>query len=210
MESKLYDGLTARFLASVAMNMPKLSGDVMQGWITNPRDLQKVLRRALYAPWLCIWKTIKLGTFKTVYDVRQALEKNGYEVTKGANDILGNPAFTVATEETEVNLVKVSVAGLGFNGGARISKIYSRAKQLGLKLCPAEVGPQLRLQYKNQPCGEWFLIGMKPIAASSSANTVFDISNFGGGPSSRLDENSGEPDELLSSGTWLVFISSRK
>ncbi len=47
MDAKTYDGHTARFLGAVAMSMPKLDGDIMQGWIQNPRALQKVLSEAL-------------------------------------------------------------------------------------------------------------------------------------------------------------------
>ena len=34
---------TAKFLATVAQSMPELSGDVMQGWIENPKSLKKFL-----------------------------------------------------------------------------------------------------------------------------------------------------------------------
>ena len=56
-----------------------------------------------------------------------------------------------ATEETDVGLVVVLVAELGFNEGAKCSEICARALELGLEPCPAEVGPALRLAYKDQP-----------------------------------------------------------
>ena len=42
-----------------------------------------------------------------------------------------------------------------------------------LELCPAEVGPHLRLNYKNQPLGEWFRIAMKQISDPDSDQNVF-------------------------------------
>lgn len=93
------------------------------------------------------------------------------------NDILGKPAFTVSSEEVEVELVVVSVAELGFKDGATRKKIYQRAQEFGLDLCPNEVGPQLRLQYKDQPKGEWLLIAMEPIADSDGYLKVFRVAH---------------------------------
>lgn len=125
---------------------------------------------------LKIWKTIKLGTgLKTADEFRKALKDKGFNISDWANDILGKSAFTVATEETEVDLVKVTVAELGFRKGVRRDQIYERAKELGLELCPPEVGPQLRLQCQDQPNGEWVLIGMEPITDSDGGLCVFRV-----------------------------------
>ncbi len=122
------------------------------------------------------WKTIKLGTgLKTAEDFRRVLCDDGFNLTNWASDILGKPAFTVAPKETEVNLVKVTVGELGFKNGARHDQIYERAKELGLELCPPEVGPQLRLQYKNQPNDEYILIFMESIFDSDGDWRVFSV-----------------------------------
>ena len=41
---KTYDSQTAKFIATVCQNMPELSGDIMQGWIENPKGLKKFLK----------------------------------------------------------------------------------------------------------------------------------------------------------------------
>ena len=41
--------------------------------------------------------------------------------------------------------------------------ILKKGQEMGLQLCPAEVGPQLRLQYDDQPRDESLFIAMKPI-----------------------------------------------
>ncbi|MDO8429894.1 MAG: hypothetical protein Q7S73_00830 [bacterium] len=121
-------------------------------------------------------KSIKLGTgLKTADDFRRALKAGGYQIGRWANDILGQPVFKAAQKETEVELVKVSVVELGFRNGATWQEIYQRAKELGLELCPNEVGPQLRLQYKDQPNGEWLLIAMEPITDSVGCLRVFVV-----------------------------------
>jgi len=140
-----------------------------------------------------VWKTIKLGTgLKTADEFREALKSNGFRIGSWGNNILSKPAFKAATEETEVDLVNVSVAELGFKDGATRKDIYERAIDLGLQLCPNEVGPQLRLQYKDQPKGEWLRIAMEPITDSSGRLLVFNVVRNDGGL--WLDGDDGHPD----------------
>lgn len=122
------------------------------------------------------WKTIQLGTgLQTADDFRKEVVKAGMKIGDWANDILGKPAFTATTSETEVELVVASVAELGFKDGATRKDIYVRAQELGLDLCPPEVGPQLRLQYTDQPKGEWLVIAMEPITGSDGSLRLFFV-----------------------------------
>ncbi len=45
-----YHNQTAKFLSTIAQSMPEVSADVMQGWIENPKSLQKTLAEALCPP----------------------------------------------------------------------------------------------------------------------------------------------------------------
>ncbi len=122
-----------------------------------------------------VWKTIKLGTHKNADEFRKALKKDGFKIGDWGNDILGKPAFTVSSAEEEIQLANVSVADLGFKDGANYGDICSKAKELGLELCPNEVGPQLRLQYKDQPKGEYLRIAMEPITDSDGDLNIFRV-----------------------------------
>jgi hypothetical protein len=125
-----------------------------------------------------VWKTINLGTgLKTTDDFRKALESAGFKISSWASGILGMPDFTVASEEVTIDLARVTVAELGFEEETTLDQIYERAKWLGLKICPPEVGPQLCLQYPDQPTGEKILIGMKPIAGPEDSLNVFNVMN---------------------------------
>ncbi len=127
------------------------------------------------------WKTIKLGTgLKTASDFRKEVMKAGMKISDWANDILGKPAFTATESVTEVELVVASVAELGFKDGATRKDIYARAKELGLDLCPPEVGPQLRLQYTDQPKDEWLVIAMDPITGSDGFLNLFFVEHDDG------------------------------
>lgn len=204
-----YHNQTAKFLAKVAENMPEMSGNVMQGWIQNPKALKKVL--AVLCPpevnqqSFPIWKTIRLGTgLKTADDFRAAIKTAGMYIGDWGNDILGKPAFTVSPEEKEVDLAVVSNADLGFKDGAKLKDTYARALEFGLELCPNEVGPQLRLQYTDQPNGEWLLIAMKPIIGSDDGCRLFHVKRHGDGLQ-YLYGHDGDPDSVWHGGTRFVF-----
>lgn len=152
-----------------------------------------------------LWKTIKLGTgLKTADDFRRALKQAGCKLGDWGNDVLGQRAFTASETETDADLVVVSVAELGFKDGATRADIYTRAQELGLSLCPAEVGPQLRLQYTNQPKGEWLLVAMEPIAGSVGSLGVFLVGHDGYGL--WLHGNRGHADSFWNGDDRWVFL----
>jgi hypothetical protein len=137
-------------------------------------------KKALKPRWNT-WKTIKLGTLKNVEEIRQALKASGNSIGDWANDILGKPAFTVSETEQDAELVNVSVGELGFKDGARYADICKRANELGLGLCPAEVGPQLRLQFKDQPKSTYVVVTMEAITGSGGDLSVFYVERCGDG-----------------------------
>ena len=123
-----------------------------------------------------VWKTITLGTrHKTAEDFRAALQAAGCYITDSANAILDLPAFQAADQETEIDLVVASIAHLGLREKAGHHNICARARELGLELCPAEVGPQLRLQYLDQPSPYWLKIVMEPLQPAGHSPLIFSV-----------------------------------
>ena len=120
-----------------------------------------------------VWKTVTLGLHKSSKDYRKAIEKDGNRIGDYAGQILNKTE--VSQTEVELDLVVVTVGELGFKTGARRDVLYAKALELGLQLCPAEVGPALRLVYKDQPRGEWLRIGMEPITGSVGGPFVFGV-----------------------------------
>ena len=113
--------------------------------------------------------SIKLGTnLKTADHFREALKQSGYSITDWANDILRK--LSTANKEVDVDLVKVSISELGFKKGANYSEICEKALCFELELCPAEVGPQLRLQYPDQPKNEWLGVAMTPLPSTPTSS----------------------------------------
>lgn len=188
----------------------------------NPRDLDSAMRHPKFnerhhqllddlateykasrpimerAPWM----TVTIGTHKSNKDLRKELEKSGHRIGDWGTDILKKT--DVAAEPAEVDLIVLSNAELGFPNGCTVAQTYEAAQKLGLELCPAEVGPQLRLQYKDQPMNEWLLVAMDPITGSDGNLNVFRVVRREGG--SWLHGNGGHPDNPWSGDLRWVFV----
>jgi hypothetical protein len=155
-----------------------------------------------------VWKRIALGTYKNVNLLREDLDSRdcgavaapqvasvaeiGVSVKspsapacnlgETAAEIIGRPAFALGKPRTDVDLVVLTPADLGLTGDSvAVAAVYARAELLGFQICPAEVGPQLRLQYRDQPVGEALHIAMQPIARYSGEPTAFTVINGGAG-----------------------------
>jgi hypothetical protein len=208
-----YHPQTAKFIATVCQNMPELSSDTMQGWIENPQDLQKVFRGVLCpsaAPSPKTFKTITLGLHKDHKSYRKALKAAGYCIGDYADDILKK--ISIAKTEIEVYLVVMTVImtvrELGFKKGACRGAIYARALELGFQLCPAEVGPALRLAYPDQPKSEWLWIAMEPVTGSDGARRFFSVDISGG--ERWLHANWFDAEDVWDLDCRFVFVRLRK
>lgn len=67
--------------------------------------------------------------------------------------LLSDDRFLTSKTKSSVNTVELTVRDLSFPDGATLPQIFERASELGLELCPLELGPHLRLQYLDQPEG---------------------------------------------------------
>ena len=128
-----------------------------------------------------VWRTITVGTSANSFALLNALDAAGCGIGGMAEEILARPAFNVGTRKTSVELFAVSAAELGFQPDTvRLADVYARAQQLGFGLAAAEVGPQLRLQYFDQPIGE-LVIAMEPIKTWKGEPVILAVANGGAG-----------------------------
>ena len=163
-------------------SLSKKQHDVLQKVMDGTLDPRQVLRalqdieNGRFGRCFQIWKTIKLGTgLKTADNFYRAIIRVGCCACGWTRAIFDQPDFTVADEEIELDLVRVMVAELGFKDRATREQIYQRGKELGLGLCPAEVGPQLRIEYSDQVKDEWLHIAMEPITDKHGGLNLFSI-----------------------------------
>ena len=177
------------------------SHDILRGMLDVLNGRAEIKAKAL-----ATWRKLTIGSHKSVEALVKAIEAKGLKVGDWARDI--SKKVTLAKEVSEVELVNVSVAELGFKNGATRKDIYDRAISLGLSLCPPEVGMQLRLQYDDQPKGEWLLIGMEPITDSGGDLYVFYVARDDGGR--WLFTSHGDPASVWDAGDRWVFLRSKQ
>jgi hypothetical protein len=156
-----------------------------------------------------VWKTITVGTFENSFALRNALDAVGCGIGDQAGEILARPAFTLSATKTDVGLIAVSAAELGFQTDtASLADIYARARQLGFGLAAAEVAPQLRLQYFDQPIGEFLIIGMEPIKTWTGDPVILTVAN--GGAGLILIGQDGSADAEISVVSRFLFVRSNE
>jgi hypothetical protein len=120
----------------------------------------------------------------------------------------------------EIQLTKLLISDLDFPQGALTREIIGsdrdrdlfgnpapfnggKARQLGLELCPAAIGPELRLQYPDQPSGERVHIAMVPIKSEDGEPRIFVVAHGADGLS--LDAARARPDDYWAPDTIFVF-----
>jgi hypothetical protein len=167
---------------------------------------QILVRSAVDVP---VWKTITVGTFADLFALSNALDAVGCGIGNSAGEILARPTFTLSATKTSVELFAVSAAELGFQTDtASMADIYARAQQLGFGFAAAEVGPQLRLQYFDQPIGEFLIIGMEPIRTWKGERVILTVAN--GGAGLILIGQDGSADAQISVASRFLFVRSNR
>ncbi len=149
-------------------------------------------------------KTIEL-TSKTPEQYEQSITALGYTISDYAKYMMQQ--MPVVPESEPINLVSFTVEQLGFSGGATYAEIKEKAQQLGLKLCPPQVGPELRLQYTDQPNGEYLLIAMDPMPVAGGYLALFYVNQLDS--VSRLSNSYGYLDHKWNSNDRFVFQSRK-
>jgi hypothetical protein len=155
------------------------------------------------------WKTITIGTFSDPLKLRNKLDSMGCNVGGQAAEILARRTFILASHKTDIELAIISPMQLGFaSDTVTLANVYARARNFGFELAAAEVGPQLRIQYFDQPMGEFLIIGMEPIKTWSGEPTILNVAN--GGAGLILIGQDGRAEAEIPVTSRIVFERSRK
>lgn len=183
-KQKCFEPLPVSDAQWVTENAEEAIGLFIKAVKNRDRKMAQIVKRTLTA-----WKTITVGgtTAKAliaeIEKVKSGKEKN--EVGDYARDIMGKSAFVIAPSAGQVDLVILTLRDLGLTSNPRTDAFLTKefcakwsAENLDgyvIELCEPEDGPQLRLQYQDQPKGEVLYIAMERIAVSDGSPSVFRV-----------------------------------
>lgn len=153
--------------------------------------------------------TIQLGNYPTTDALRKALIDNGHRASDGSISVIKLMPFR--PEQMVINLVICRVKDLVPNWvEVRRPELFEKALEAGLRLCPAEVGPQLCLQYPNQPDKESVIIAMEPVVNYQGIPMLFCVSSdFRFGEGRFLGLCNGRPEIPLPQDDLWAFINPK-
>jgi len=83
----------------------------------------------------------------------QALDDSGIQVNSIGLELFNDPRFTVSPVRERVSIVCLTVAELGLPEGGVYGQVVGAGGVLRLFECPLELGPHLRLAFKEQSEG---------------------------------------------------------
>ncbi len=139
------------------------------------------------------WRTFLIGGV-----AKKALLKRveaGFTVSDYARNLVNSRAFTTLDKEEEINTIILTPADFGYERNPTTTELFDPARLAEwskqnadrlpegyvVDLLPAEAGPHIRDQYKDQPKGEVLWIAMERITASGGSPGVFYVLRDDGG-----------------------------
>ena len=142
--------------------------------------------------------TLQLDKDKTPDQYETEITNLEYNISDGVKHMLQN--MKPLEQSEAVDIVSFTVAQLGFTERTSYSKIKERASELGLKLCPPQVGPELRTMYTDQPNGTYKLVAMEVIPDQRGIPRILSVHRVGGGStwlhdSFGYEDNTWDPDD---------------
>jgi len=159
---------------------------------------------------LPIWKTITLGEYRNLNTLRSARDNSPCPIGfgDGVEEAIGRPSFAFTKTKLDFDLVVVSGADLGFpEDGSSLANIYNRAIAIGLELCPPDLGPVLRLNYLDQPRGEFLHVAMRSVALYNREVVDFSLGNDGN--TLLLLSGDGHPKFVPPGAVQFIFVRPR-
>ncbi len=144
-------------------------------WIKNSDALSGTLHRALVpnrpaVPFL-VWQVIKNRAPNPISI--KSIRSSGIIVSDYTMMLLARTARVYALDNKTLTLTRVSVGQLCLTAGATYDQICTRASELGLILCPAQVGCELVVRNNVRADLKELHVAMQPITAFDRSEMIF-------------------------------------
>lgn len=112
----------------------------------------RIEKEKIYPNCPAIIRIVEVGGL-TKLQLIQKLQQFSILMNELGERLLLDNKFQTSDTKYSLQTVELTVGSLGFQVGATTAHIFKRASELGLELCPLELGPHLRLEYLEQPEG---------------------------------------------------------
>ncbi|MFV8829822.1 helicase [Alkalihalobacterium sp. APHAB7] len=97
-----------------------------------------------------ITRTIEVGGL-TKSQLYAKMQQYSILMNEYGDRLFSDERFPTSNTKYRLKTVELTVMDLGFPDGGTTDQVFKRASELGLDLCPLELGPYLRLEYMDQP-----------------------------------------------------------
>ncbi len=107
-------------------------------------------------------RTLTIGGV-TKRELLVRLKEASVSLNDYARELFDDPGFHTMPGSSEVEVVAISLPELGLSEGGTFDQILEHAAAKGLKTCPLEVAPHLRLSYLDQPRGPYLTVASREL-----------------------------------------------
>ncbi len=161
-------------------NKKRKGGDVQDTHLLIPRSVGGLSNERTN---LKVWMTITLGLYHNVDALLEALTSQDCCISHDAEWTMRQANFIVSSEISKVDLVLASARQLGLRRDSHYGNIFDCGIGRGLQPCSAEIAPQLRRQYVNQPEGEILrIVARERITDEKGRRKIFAMMQSEGRP----------------------------
>src|SRR5262245_46676302 len=142
------------------------------------------------------WRIVPVGIYKNSDGMQNALAEaqKPVSISETASRLINRTGFWQSPYESR--LVRLTGADLGFRGPGDVSRrqFYDVATDLGYNFCQAETAPALRINYFDQPAGEFLHI---PVYSNVYDGTILEFAVGYDGANYLLFGNDGNLDSFI-------------
>lgn len=118
-----------------------------------------------------VWKTIPIGGGLNNYFLHFLRSKKWWDVEEDAFGLFDQ--FGFLPKMHRVDLVKVTLSDLELAPNATLGQVLAKASARGLKLCPQETGPWLRMMLGVQDPKEQIVVASMVLGDGTGKSSLF-------------------------------------